>query len=128
MKAIIAQNKAGWIGLNNTLPFHCKADLQHFARLTAGANLLVGYRTAQSLPALKNRRLFIDLRGEEPHPDLAEIDWCIGGLATYNKYQKLFTELHISIIENDFTIGDTLAPKWENLNPSCVVHRYFFNE
>lgn len=125
MKAIIAQNRAGYIGLNNALPFHCKADLQHFARLTFGQKLLVGYRTAQSLPPLKNRQICIDPRGEL-HPNLAEIDWCIGGRATYEKYKHLFTELHISHIDFDDTVGDTFAPNWSGLNASCVVYNYFF--
>lgn len=128
MKAIIAQNKLGWIGLNNALPFHCKADLKHFTQLTVGQNLLVGYRTAQSLPPLKNRQLFIDPRGAELHPNLAEIDWCIGGLKTYEKYKYLFTELHISHIEFDSTEGGVLAPSWAGLNPSCVVYNYYFYE
>lgn len=123
MRAIIAQNKAGFIGLAGGLPFKCRADLRHFAALTAGCTLLVGYRTAQTLPPLRGRKLIIDDRNTPP--DLSVIDWCIGGAATYDKYQHLFTELHVSII-SDFTVGDTYAPIFDKLPPHCKKFYYQF--
>lgn len=123
MKAILCQNAAGYIGDKGGLLWHCPDELQHFRNLTKGCTLLVGYNTAFALPELKNRRLVIDCR----HALIdEEIDWCIGGKKTYEKYAPFFTELHISTIENDYQIGDTPAPNWQHLNPNCIIYNYKF--
>ena len=123
MRAIIAKNNNGTIGLNNKLPWSCKDDLKHFKELTLNCKLLVGYNTASELPPLKNREIVVDSRDLI---DTSDIDWCIGGSKTYEKYCHLFTELHISQI-NDNTIGDTLCPLLLNLNPKCKIIYYHFN-
>jgi len=56
----------------------------------------------------------------------ASIDWCIGGNKTYEKYCHLFTELHISHI-NDDTEGDILYPELKHLNPDCKIFHYYFD-
>ena len=124
MKALIAINNLGYIGLNDSLPWRCKADLAHFKALTMGATLLVGHNTAATLPPLKGRTLVTDTR-EEGGVELSTIDWCIGGKKTYEKYCHLFTELHISHID-DNTIGDTQLPNFANLNPECKIFNYHF--
>jgi dihydrofolate reductase len=124
MKATIAQNAAGFIGRNNRLPWQCKADLLHFARLTAGATVLVGYNTLQGLPQLHGRTIVQDARGAELI-NTENIDWCIGGRRTYEKYAHLFTELHVSTIQDDFTQGDTVFPTLI-LPANCTVYNYFF--
>lgn len=121
MKAIIAVNNKQYIGLNNKLLWKSKEDLKHFKQLTEGQSLLVGYNTFTELPPLKNRTLIIDQRSE-----FLSADWCIGGKKTYEKYCHLFTELHISKIDND-DIGDTEYPNLENLNPECKVFTYYFS-
>lgn len=126
MKAIICQNAAGYIGHNGGLLWQCKDDLQHFQRLTLGLTLLVGYNTYTSLPKLKNRTLIVDNRHALIDFEKQGIDWCIGGKETYEKYAPFFTELHISIIENDYQIGDTPAPNWQHLNPNCIIYHYKF--
>jgi dihydrofolate reductase len=125
MKAIIAVNKLGYIGLNNTLPWRCSEDLKHFKRMTDGCTLLVGYNTASEMPPLPGRTVLVDERGLDN--DVSHIDWCIGGKKTYEKYQHLFTELHVSIIDNE-TIGDTEYPNFFKLNPDCKVIKYSFAE
>jgi dihydrofolate reductase len=121
MKAIIAVNNLGFIGKEGTLPWRCKQDLQHFKKLTAGASVLVGHNTFETLPPLPGREIVLDRRGE-----YLSADWCIGGKKTYEKYQHLFTELHISHI-NDNSIGDTLLPSLDKLNPDCVISNYHFD-
>ena len=119
MKAIIAVNNLGFIGKGNTLLWHNKEDLRHFKKLTDGGILLVGYNTFSELPTLSNRGLIIDTRGEY-HSD---VDWCIGGKKTYEKYCHKFTELHISHIDNNM-IGDVTFPDLTNLNPECKIYNY----
>ena len=119
MKAIIAVNNLGFIGKGNTLLWHNKEDLKHFKRLTDGGILLVGYNTFSELPTLPNRGLIIDTRGEY----MFDVDWCIGGKKTYEKYAPFFTELHISHID-DNQIGDTMFPNFIDLNPECKIFNY----
>jgi dihydrofolate reductase len=124
MKAIIAVNELGYIGLNDSLPWRCSEDLKHFKRMTDGCTLLVGHNTAKKMPPLPGRNVIVDERGVI----IAEgIDWCIGGRKTYDKYCHLFTELHISRIGNR-SEGDTKYPDLESLNPECRIFEYFFEE
>ena len=122
MKATIATNRSGFIGINGYLPWVSKEDLEHFKSLTDGQTLLVGYNTHLTLPELKNRTTIVD----NDNIDISNIDWCIGGKKTYEKYCHLFTELHISVI-NDYSIGDTLFPELKNLNPKCKLFFYEFD-
>ena len=124
MKAIIAVNKLGYIGLNDSLPWRCSEDLKHFKKMTEGCTLLVGHNTSSKMPPLPGRTVIEDERGII----IADgIDWCIGGRKTYEKYCHLFTELHISRIGNE-TEGDTLYPELASLNPECVIFEYNFSE
>ncbi len=52
---IIAMTKDGGIGLNNTLPFHNKKELHIFKTKTHGNTLVVGRKTAETLPYLPFR-------------------------------------------------------------------------
>lgn len=124
MKAIIAKNNLSFIGIDQSLPWRCKEDLKLFKQMTLNQTCLVGYNTFVTLPKLKNREIILDKRGEL----ITEgIDWCIGGAKTYEKYCHLFTELHISIINNN-TIGDTMFPDLKNLNKDCKVYIHYFEE
>jgi dihydrofolate reductase len=148
MKAILAVNNLGFIGLNDALPWRNLEDFKHFKKLTMGGTLLVGYNTFQTLPPLKGRHVVVDTRKEEfdylrakdaeylkqfmsnelkmplwAHGS-GEV-WCIGGKKTYEKYAHMFTELHISHID-DNTIGDTMFPDLSKLNRDCVVYNYHF--
>jgi len=121
MKGIIAVNKLGYIGVDNHLLWECKQDLNHFKEKTLNQRLLVGYNTSLLLPPLKNRELVIDIRNEL----ITDVDWCIGGKKTYEKYCEYFDELHISNI-NDYSIGDTMFPDLRKLNKECQVFTYNF--
>jgi dihydrofolate reductase len=126
MKAILAVNNLGYIGLKGELPWRCSADLAHFKKETMGGKLLVGYRTAQSLPKLPGRELIVyDKTGTVE--DYTSADWCIGGKATYEAFCHLFTELHVSIIDDD-TIGDVMGPDLRKMNPDCIIFEYHFKK
>ena len=47
---IYARARNGVIGANNSLPWHLPQDLAHFKRLTAGAPVIMGRKTWDSLP------------------------------------------------------------------------------
>lgn len=130
MYGIIAVNKKGFIGLNGHLPWKSINDLKHFKKLTTTSNkneipkLLVGYNTLKTLPILSGRELIV-ASDELTLSELMDIDWCIGGMKTYEKYCEYFTELHISHI-NDDTEGDTKYPLLGRLNPDCLIYEYDF--
>lgn len=125
MKAIVAVNNLGFIGLDDKLLWHNKEDLRHFKSMTYGSTLLVGYRTAMALPPLKNRELIIFDRREHSPTHYYECEWCIGGKKTYEKFCDSFTELHISHIDNN-EIGNVTFPNLRKLNPDCKIFNYYF--
>jgi len=122
MKAIIAVNNLSFIGIDDRLLWYNKEDLKFFKEMTLNQRLLVGYRTYQSLPLLKNRELVVD---ERDKLIIDNIDWCIGGKKTYEKYCHLFTELHISHI-NDNSVGNVTFPNLEKLNSECVIYNHYY--
>lgn len=121
MKGIIAVNTLGFIGKDGTLPWHCPEDLLYFKSVTYGQSLLVGYNTLKTLPKLVGREIVVDRRGEF----IMDVDWCIGGKKTYEKYASHFTELHVSVVSNH-VIGDTTFPDFSNLNPNCKIVEHSF--
>jgi len=121
MKAIIAVNNLGFIGIGNKMLWNCPEDFKHFKENTMGCSLLVGYNTSLELPTLKGREVIIDIREEFNF----EVDWCIGGKKTYEKYSPFFTELHISHIDNN-DIGNVVFPDFTKLNPDCKIFNYHF--
>lgn len=125
LKAIIGVNNLGFIGIGNYMLWHSKDDFIHFKKMTMGGRLLVGYNTALELPPLKGREVVVDARGLW-NPDIENIDWCIGGKKTYEKYAPYFTELHISHINNN-SIGDVVFPNFSKLNPKCQIFNYHFD-
>ena len=125
MKAIVAVNNLGFIGKGNTLLWKNTKDLSHFKKMTLGSKLLVGYNTYSGLPKLPNRSVIVVDRMEYSEAHYYECDWCIGGKATYERFCNLFTELHISHID-DNSIGDVTFPDLTKLNPECKIFNYNF--
>lgn len=125
MKAIIAINNKGYIGLNGALPWHCKKDLQHFKRMTMGKTLVAGRVTADTLPLLKGREIIVMSRNGLGLDEVLKLkpDFVIGGKQIYDLLIPYCTELHISRI-NDNTIGDTMYQLPANFK-GRVVEYYF---
>jgi len=124
MKAIIAMNNLNYIGLKGNIPWKSDEDLAHFKKLTMGGSILVGWKTAQTLPELPGRIVIIYDK-KRVKAKYSHLDWCIGGKATYERFCKFFDELHISHID-DYTEGDTLPPDLSKMNPKCKIYHYYF--
>lgn len=122
MKGIIAVNNLGYIGLNNKLLWRSPDDLKHFVELTKNSKLIVGFNTYKELPPLKNRTVIVDERNDFN----LDVDWCIGGKKTYEKYCPFFDELHISHIDNN-DIGDIMFPDLRNIKKDCKIFNYYFD-
>jgi dihydrofolate reductase len=119
-----AQSANGVIGRDGTLPWHLPEDLRHFRTLTAGATVLMGRRTWESLPPrfrpLPGRRNLVLSRtaqdGVETFPDLpaalaaaAGPVWVIGGAAVYRAALPFADRIVVTELRDRFD-GDAHAP------------------
>lgn len=106
---IVAVSEDGVIGLEGTIPWHYKGDLQRFKRLTMGAAVIMGRATWDSLPKkpLPGRRNVVitsrPIEGVEHYDSieraLAAIGdgadvWFIGGARIYAEAMK-----HVDVID-----------------------------
>jgi dihydrofolate reductase len=120
-----AQSANGVVGRDGTLPWHLPEDLKHFRTLTAGATVVMGRRTWESLPPrfrpLPGRRNLVLSRtpqeGAETFPDLepalatASGDvWVLGGAAVWRAALPLADRIVVTELRADFE-GDTHAPE-----------------
>lgn len=71
LEAILAVNSMDVIGVNGDLPWSLKADMRRFAEITAGHYVLMGRKTAESLPQpLRGRECYIlTSKGEKYRSD-----------------------------------------------------------
>lgn len=120
---IWAQTIDGVIGDGHSMPWHLPEDLAHFRRTTAGAPVLMGRRTWDSLnprfrPLPKRRnivlsRTYSDFEGAEHAPDFGRglalvadepIVWIIGGGRVYREGLPLATECVVTEIDMEATV------------------------
>src|SRR5574343_394954 len=67
MKAIIAVEKNGGIGLNGYLPWKVNEDMQYFKKMTTGGTVIMGNRTWKSLPSRLKDRVNIVICSDAEH-------------------------------------------------------------
>ena len=130
MDAILAVNKVNSIGLDGGLPWRCSDDLKHFKKLTLGKNLLVGRKTFDTLPPLKDRNIFVASQNGLSIDEILcnnTIDFVIGGAEIFNKTLHLCDKIHVSII-NDRTIGDTYLIIPNELKDRCIFYNFETNK
>ena len=126
---ILARASNGVIGLNNQLPRHLPEDMAHFKQQTAGAPVIMGRKTWDSLPvrfrplpgrqnmvvtrqqdwnetgALRSSSLQDALSLCEQSPEA----WVIGGAQIYAEALPLAQRVVVTEIAQDFA-GDAYAP------------------
>lgn len=121
---IAAVGRSGQLGLNNKLPWHDPEDLRWFKKMTMGQVLVVGHNTAQTLPPLPGRRVYVAKRGEDPRDTIefmadqgvADL-WIAGGAKTYQQWLPFIDRFHINRVDYD-GLADTwmpmlfAAPRW----------------
>lgn len=120
-----AQSANGVIGRDGSLPWHLPEDLKHFKELTAGAAVVMGRRTWESLPPrfrpLPGRRNLVlssaPQDGVETFADLpsalAAVPgdlWVIGGAAVYRAALPFADRIVVTELRESFE-GDTHAPE-----------------
>lgn len=129
LSLIWAQARGGVIGLGGRLPWQLPEDLAHFKQLTAGATVLMGRRTWDSLPerfrplpgrrnVVVTRRSGWTARGADAAPSVeAALElvgsapvWVIGGGELYRATIHLASALEVTEIDRAVE-GDTFAPE-----------------
>ena len=120
---IVAVNNNGTIGLNGTMPWHNREDLQHFKHTTMGKTVVMGRKTVVGLPGpLPGRRVLTvsssqkgaDVIGDfeaflqEHAQSHAEI-FIAGGGQIYAQAIPYVSKILVSVID-DNTQGDTVFP------------------
>lgn len=125
---IVAINQNGTIGLNGTMPWHNREDLQHFKTTTMGKTVVMGRKTIAGLPGSLPGRKVLMVSNTEKGPDvIADYEaflrehansnkdiFIAGGGQVYAQAIPYARKVLVSII-NDTTQGDTHFPKaWLN--------------
>ena len=109
MQAILSINKLGVIGDKGKMAWNCKEDLAFFKKMTMGKNLLCGRKTADNLPKLKGRNVFVASKNGRSIKDILakeNIDYVIGGAEIFKQTLDKCDIIHCSRI-NDCSDGDT---------------------
>ena len=126
---ILARATNGVIGLNNQLPWHLPEDMAHFKQQTAGAPVIMGRKTWDSLPPrfrpLPGRQNIVVTRQENwdktgalrassvrnalSFCEQSSEVWIIGGAQIYAAALPLAHRAVITEIGQDFE-GDAYAP------------------
>ena len=126
---IVAMAKNNTIGVNNTLPWRCPEDLQHFKRLTMGHHMIMGRKTFESIgKPLPGRTTVVLTRDANAnisgcliaHTLAQAIALCdndericiVGGAEIYAQSLPLADTLYITEIQQDVA-GDAHFPDFD---------------
>ncbi|WP_024604541.1 MULTISPECIES: type 3 dihydrofolate reductase [unclassified Pseudoalteromonas] len=129
MIAAMANNRV--IGLDNKMPWHLPADLQHFKKVTTGKPVIMGRKTFESIGRpLPGRRNIIITRNSEytaegievvTTPEAAlelvyavEEVMIIGGGNIYEQFLPKAERLYLTFIDLDIK-GDTQFPDYNKV-------------
>lgn len=136
VSVIVATDKNGCIGKNNTLPFSSKKDMLFFKKITSGKDIIMGSKTWSSLPIkpLPNRRNIIITRHNlsffdntqdniryvnslEEALDISNDPFIIGGGQIYSQAEKYTDVIYKTVFpELEIEDGDTffdLQLEWD---------------
>jgi dihydrofolate reductase len=135
---VVAYARNGVIGRDGELPWRLPSDMKHFRELTAGATVLMGRKTYESIPArfrpLPGRRNLVLSRspelafaGAEVFGDLGaalaactgEECFVIGGGATYAEALPLADRVYATEVDADLA-GDTFFAPLDEAEWACV--------
>lgn len=105
---------------SGSLPWRLPGDLARFKRMTMGSSLIVGRRTASTLPPLPGRKILVAFAG-----NLAELcrdnpaAWIAGGAQIYSAalQAKLVTEVYATRVMRSTSTSPVdvfVGAHWEN--------------
>ena len=157
----MAINSKRVIGDKNKLIWSCPEDLAHFKKLTLDQIVVMGRATWDGLPfrPLPKRHNVVisktldlpmldnleqwssleDLVSEYHNPNTSSMKghdmWIIGGATLFQSALSHIKEVHLTILHNNTSDGDTILPKFEhqfrleseqvlNQDDNVVVYKY----
>ena len=143
LNLIWAEDLNGWIGKNNTIPWHVSADMKHFRKQTMGHPIIMGRKTFASLgnKPLPKRKNIVITSQKINVPDVVVIHsldelkkylteypaeyFVIGGATIYQQLLPFATKLTRTVINADIA-GDTKMPtidydRWHLVNENEYV-------
>ena len=125
---VYAEDQAGWIGKNGTLPWHLAGDMKHFVAVTKGHPVIMGRKTYDSIGhPLPHRDNYVLTRQQLSLPGVtilhsledvqALIDQAaddericiIGGTSIFQLCMPLVTDLYRTVVVGDHH-GDVKMP------------------
>ncbi len=126
---IVATDKQGLIGKNNTLPWRLSADLRYFRRVTMGNAIIMGRRTHQSIgKALPGRKNIVVSANSNYHAqgctvihsmaDALQVCkstrevFIIGGASLYQQLLPHIDKLYLTLVHTKLK-GDSYFPQWD---------------
>ena len=129
MKLIVAVDNHMGIGLNFSLPWYDKEELNLFKKITLGSTLVFGRKTLEKLPKLKDRNIICMTRCENIDQtewkneaiilnDLPEDDdntFIAGGRQIYKKALEItnyVTEIYLSIMKQVYDADTYFDKDW----------------
>ncbi|MDO6637170.1 type 3 dihydrofolate reductase [Pseudoalteromonas carrageenovora] len=129
MIAAMANNRV--IGLDNKMPWHLPADLQHFKRVTTGKPVIMGRKTFESIgrPLPGRRNIIITRNNEYSAPGIETVTtpeaalklvsnveevMIIGGGNIYQQFLEKADRLYLTFIDLDVK-GDTQFPDYNKI-------------
>ncbi|HMP88698.1 MAG TPA: dihydrofolate reductase [Kiritimatiellia bacterium] len=128
LSMIAAWDRKGLIGRDGELPWRLPADLQHFKSVTMGKPVIMGRKTAETLPKpLPGRRNIVLTRDPAYHREgfdvFHDVDsvltslqhveetMVIGGAEIYRLFLPFVSHAYITEVDGEFE-GDTWFPIW----------------
>lgn len=146
IKLIMAMDKNRLIGKQGKLPWHIKADLQHYKETTLNHTVLMGQVTFDHMPRLlPNRKYWILTDSKEfieSHPELTcftsiedivkaakDYDddlYVSGGASVYRQMFKYADEVILSVIDAEYEGDAYLVPFEDDFVLDRVVQKEGF--
>jgi dihydrofolate reductase len=134
MKVIIAaQSKDGFIGFEGSLPWHHPEELKHFRKTTSGYPMVMGRKTFESMPKLKDRPTFVVSRAMEPTDGIticpnveaalseaskiSDVVFIVGGGDIYKQTIGYVDKIILTTLNEEY-MGDVKFPPI----PECFEH------
>ncbi len=155
MRALLAMAKNRCIGKNGKLPWHYKEDLKFFKEFTDDSLILVGRKTFEYLPPLKNRSIWVLTfnvwdkmilqKTKNKHGATGtlvdygfvidclsnkdkEIPCICGGKSVYESFISDITEFYVTHIDKEYD-GDTFMFPFEHLyNKQELIKEFDFGK
>lgn len=140
---IVAKSLNNVIGVNNTLPWHLKDDLQNFKKFTTGHHILMGRKTFESIGKPLPKRVSLVI-SSTPQAQSEQVLWfnnlfraikqaeragetelfIIGGEKIFKAALPLVDRLYLTTVHADIQ-GDVFFPSLSLKNWNCLSTQYF---